>query len=79
MLKIMNTSKMGHNGKKLTSEKFYEKDPFLTPAALSNNNSTGMTCCDEKHKLQCTGTLLYQIVYYDIARVDTTFWFTKEK
>jgi len=51
----MNISKMGHN-KKLTSEKFYEKDPFLTP--LSNNNSTGMTCCDEKHKVQCTGILL---------------------
>jgi uncharacterized membrane protein len=53
---------MSHSGKKLVSEKYFEKDPFLGPLSTSNiNNNTVITCCLETEKqkqLQCSGILL---------------------
>ena len=50
---------MSHSGKKLVSEKYFEKDPFLGPLSTSNiNNNTVITCCLETEKqkqLQCSG------------------------
>ena len=46
---------MSQNGKRIVSEKYFEKDPFLGPLT-SNNNS--VTCCLETEKqkpIHCTG------------------------
>ena len=40
---------MGLNKK--SSEKYFEKDPFLVP--ISNNNTTYVQCYEEKQKLAC--------------------------
>ena len=46
---------MSQNGKRIVSDKYFEKDPFLGPLT-SNNNS--VTCCLETEKqkpIHCTG------------------------
>ena len=46
---------MSQNGKRIVSDKYFEKDPFLGPLT-SNNNS--VTCCLENEKqkpIHCTG------------------------
>ena len=48
---------MSQNGKRIVSEKYFEKDPFLGPLT-SNNNS--VTCCLETEKqkpIHCTGII----------------------
>ena len=42
---------MGLNKK--SSEKYFEKDPFLVP--ISNNNTAYVLCCEEKPRLSCPG------------------------
>ena len=48
---------MGLN-KKIPKDGYFERDPFLGPLPLTNNNSGPamvQACCDEKHKLKCSG------------------------
>ena len=51
--------KMGLN-KKGSVDKYFEKDPFLAPIPLTNNNisngpSLVQSCCEEKQKIKCSG------------------------
>ena len=44
--------------KKIPKDGYFEQDPFLGPLPLTNNNggqSMAQACCDEKHKLKCSG------------------------
>ena len=50
---------MGLN-KKGSVDKYFEKDPFLAPIPLTNNNinsgpSLVQSCCEEKQKIKCSG------------------------
>ena len=66
---------MSQNGKKIVSEKYFEKDPFLSPLA-SNNNS--VTCCLETEKqkpIHCTGREIVEVKIQEISDQEQHFIF----
>ena len=65
--KQRNRFTMSQNGKRIVSEKYFEKDPFLGPLS-SNNNS--VTCCLETEKqkpIHCTG--MWRLLTYPDTKI----------